>query len=196
MNIRSNMNLREEVISYIDKDNKISLIVMIKKIILKYYYNDNIMLDAIEFFISDYKYGFCIKQDQLIKFGILTKKHKSNHKKIKRILSKRYNLIENKDYRYISTEVFLTYAAFFVCLILFKDSCKYASCYFDITQIKKFYYEFYKANKDDDIEHICVQMKEQMIISRKGKEKVLDNEMKAQLFDLQDKISMINELIE
>lgn len=155
------------------------------------------MLDAVEFFTSKHKKGFCMEQDGLIKFGILTKKHKSNNKKIERILNRIYNLKENKDYQHVkkgnATQVVLTQHAFHLCLVRYVDSCKYTNCHFYIIKVQAYYDDYCKAKKANQDRRFEESANERMrLLNRMNKQLEERIEMKAQLADMQAKLNMIN----
>lgn len=200
------MNLQQDVIGYATRNEKISPKEMIKELLPKHYPVSDIVLDAAVYFTEIIRRKeFCVEQDKLNKYGILSNDidkdiPKSNN--IKRLLDQ-YNLKEKRDYLQLKNELklpsgtkhtiqyTLTPKAFFLCLVRSKNSFEYAAYYFHVLEIYDYYEDYYKAKQEDTISELCnltrEQIKECKILQAK-----LDKEAEHSKL-LQDKLDKLSE---
>lgn len=172
------MDLQEAIESYARQNNEASPAEIIREAIKICYPPSPIVLDAINYFITIAKRkDFCVEQDKLAKYGILSIRYERNHinsTDVKRMLNQYNDLIENIDYinrrnsasnngrtKY-NIQYTLTPKAFYLCLTRSKNSSKYACYYFHVYQSLEYYSDYHKKvviqNKDSMIETLLIKL--------------------------------------
>ena len=157
----SNMEttLRESVQEYIKNKEIVSPYDLVNDLLSQYYPTSDLVLSAAKYFTTIIKRkDFCVDQEKLGEYGILSKqsngKIKSND--ILQMLNQ-YNRIEGKNFNRrnvplvrktgkINTILYnLTPETFFLCLIRSKNSCAYAEYYFHVLEIYDYYEEYFTS---------------------------------------------------
>lgn len=211
------MELYHDVMSYVNLDITISPKTLIKDLLPKYYPVSDIVLDAAEYFADIIrKKEFCVKQDKLSKYGILSVRSDRNNidGNLIKILLDQYNLVENVDYlrRNVPSQIenvrgggtkhtmqyTLTPKAFFICLVRSKNSSEYAIYYFHVLEIYDYYESYYRAvlekenaKQKNTIEELILCTKQQNELIREQNSKLDKQSVDSKI--LQDKLDRQSE---
>ena len=152
--------LQEAVKKYIVGKKTASPYDLVNDLLPQYYPVSDVVLSAAKYFTSIIKRkDFCVNQEKLGEYNIVTLRDSNGKSHINNILKmlNQYNRIEGKDYnrlnveairktgKIITTEYKLTPKTFFLCLIRSKNSCEYAEYYFHVLEIYDYYEEYFTS---------------------------------------------------
>ena len=151
--------LQEAVNEYILDKKIVSPYDLINDLLPKFYPVSDIVLSAAKYFTTIIKRkDFCVDQEKLGEYGILSKQSNNKIKSCDILqMLKQYNRSEEKDYlrRNVplqlksgtkhTIEYKLTPKTFFLCLTRSKNSCEYAEYYFHVLEIYDYYEEYFTS---------------------------------------------------
>ena len=157
---------------YISSKTIISPYDIINDLMPRFYPVSDIVLDAAKYFTTIIKRkDFCVEQDKLVKYGILSLFENGQPKAsdILRLMNQ-YGLAENVDYlmaqrcaikfgtygghRKPTIEYTMTPKTFFLCLIRSKNSSEYAMYYFHVLEIYDYYEQYFTQMYKENIEDL------------------------------------------
>ncbi len=171
------MKIQEYINNNVNNLTKLDMLEFFKHIHANYY--NELDITFMEYFLSlcGKEHEFCVEQEKLIQFGVLSADNKSNH--VKRTLTEQLLLVENEDFHLLPNvgqqmkstgkgsgvkykNVYtLTPYALKLALIRSKNTKVYARYYILLEIVFKFYNEYqylYQQKllsmKDDKIDHL------------------------------------------
>lgn len=172
------MSLKESVKEYAESDQEISPEKMISELLPRFYPTSDIVLDAARYFATIVKSDeFCVEQDKLNKYGIISidsSRNTINSSKVKKMMEQ-YDFIANVDYLQTQESLHtrsgtkyaiqykLTPEAFFTCLIRSKNSYEYAKYYFRVIRIYRYYEDYFRIRQGDKIDRLFKKLDEEAI---------------------------------
>ena len=161
--------MEKAIRDYIASKTAVSPYDVVSELMPTFYPTPAIVLDAAKYFTTVIKRkDFCVEQDKLVKYGILSPL-KNGQPKSNNILQlfQQYGLIENVDYNQrnvalvrknrgnVDSIVYtMTPKTFFLCLTRSKNSCEYAKYYFHVLEIYDYYEEYFTKLYKEDIEFL------------------------------------------
>jgi hypothetical protein len=160
---------------YINSSTNISPYDMVSELLPKFYPISDIVLDAAKYFTTIIKRkDFCVEQNKLVKYGILSplKNGQPKCNNVLRLINQ-YNLIDNVDYHRLNVEPMvksgtkhsieykMTPKTFFLCLTRSKNSCDYAIYYFHVLEIYDYYETYFTKMYKQQIKQLKIYTSEQ-----------------------------------